>query len=73
MPPSTICWSCSGERGYHGTSMSVIAGHLKLSRSSIYQTFGDKQALFVQVLQRYGRCRVPGLGDDALSPRGELT
>ena len=60
------------ERGYHGTSMSVVAAHLKLSRSSIYQAFGSKQALFVQVLRRYGPCRVPGLGDDALSPRGEL-
>lgn len=60
------------ERGYHGTPIRAVADHLKLSRSSIYQTFGSKQALFVQVLRRYGPCRVPGLGDAALSPRGEL-
>ena len=60
------------ERGYHGTPIRMVADHLNLSRSSIYQTFGDKQALFVQALRRYGRCRVPGLGDDTLSPRGEL-
>lgn len=60
------------DRGYYGTPIRVVADHLNLSRSSIYVNFGDKQALFVQVLRRYGPCRVPGLGDAALSPRGEL-
>ena len=36
------------ERGYQGTSMLVIAAHLNLSRSTIYETFGTKWALFEQ-------------------------
>jgi len=40
------------QRGYHRTSMEAIAGHLKLSRSSIYATFHSKQQLFVRALRR---------------------
>ena len=63
------------ERGYHGTSMQAIAAHLKLSRSSVYYTFRDKSALFVQALRRYtGEERAPGLSElsGAGSPRAAL-
>ena len=64
------------ERGYHGTTTQVIAEHLKLSRSTIYYTFGGKSALFVQVLRRYyGACRAPGLSElssNVPSPRAAL-
>ena len=39
------------ERGYRATSMRDIAKHTGVSRSSVYATFGDKHALFLQALR----------------------
>ena len=51
-----------GERGYLNTTMEELALRLGLSRSSIYATFGDKQSLFAQTLQRYSATgREPGM------------
>lgn len=62
-------------RGYHATGMFDVARRLGISRSCVYNTFGDKPSLFAQTLQRYGtECRAPGMhalrGDD--SPRAAL-
>ena len=62
-------------RGYHDTSMQIIADHLGISRSSVYVTYGGKHALFVSALHRYGpSCRGPGLKDlrDSSAPRAAL-
>ena len=62
-------------RGYHDTSMQIIADHLGISRSCVYATYGGKDALFVSALHRYGpSCRGPGLQDlrDASAPRAAL-
>ncbi|MBO9584076.1 MAG: TetR/AcrR family transcriptional regulator [Flavobacterium sp.] len=40
-------------KGYNGTSAQDLVNHLGLSRSSLYDTFGDKQKLFVKALKRY--------------------
>ncbi|GAA5089746.1 TetR/AcrR family transcriptional regulator [Chryseobacterium ginsengisoli] len=40
-------------KGYNGTSAQDLVTHLGLSRSSLYDTFGDKQKLFAQSLKRY--------------------
>ncbi|MBS7254469.1 TetR/AcrR family transcriptional regulator [Flavobacterium branchiicola] len=40
-------------KGYNGTSAQDLVTHLGLSRSSLYDTFGDKQKLFVKALKRY--------------------
>jgi TetR/AcrR family transcriptional repressor of nem operon len=40
-------------KGYNGTSAQDLVTHLGLSRSSLYDTFGDKQQLFTKSLQRY--------------------
>ncbi|MBE8726970.1 TetR/AcrR family transcriptional regulator [Flavobacterium hungaricum] len=40
-------------KGYNGTSAQDLVTHLGLSRSSLYDTFGDKQKLFVTALKRY--------------------
>jgi TetR/AcrR family transcriptional regulator, transcriptional repressor for nem operon len=39
--------------GYSGSSMQDIVDHMGLSRSSIYDTFGDKRQLFLMALARY--------------------
>lgn len=40
-------------KGYNGTSAQDLVTHLGLSRSSLYDTFGDKQKLFSKSLRRY--------------------
>ncbi|MDR7371247.1 TetR/AcrR family transcriptional regulator [Flavobacterium aquidurense] len=40
-------------KGYNGTSAQDLVTHLGLSRSSLYDTFGDKQKLFAKALNKY--------------------
>ncbi|WP_458121353.1 TetR/AcrR family transcriptional regulator [Paenibacillus sp. Z6-24] len=40
-------------QGYEKTSMQELVDTMGIHRRSIYDTFGDKHALFIQVLQRY--------------------
>jgi TetR/AcrR family transcriptional repressor of nem operon len=40
-------------KGYNATSMQVLVDELGISRSSLYDTFGDKHALFMTALERY--------------------
>ena len=50
------------ERGFQDTQPAELARRIGVSRSTIYATFGDKQSLFAQTLQRYGtECRAPGM------------
>jgi TetR/AcrR family transcriptional regulator, transcriptional repressor for nem operon len=41
------------ERGYEGTSLADLEAHLGLGRQSLYNSFGDKHALFLKALERY--------------------
>jgi TetR/AcrR family transcriptional repressor of nem operon len=41
------------EKGYNGTSMDDLVQATGLSRSSIYDTFGDKHGLFLKTLDQY--------------------
>jgi AcrR family transcriptional regulator len=41
------------ERGYAGTSLADLETSTGLTRSSLYQAFGSKEALFAQVLALY--------------------
>src|SRR5262245_47665369 len=43
------------KRGYEGTSLADLEAHLGLGRQSLYNTFGDKQSLFLKALERYRR------------------
>jgi TetR/AcrR family transcriptional repressor of nem operon len=47
------------QQGYHGTSASDLVSHLGVSRSSLYDTFGDKHSLYIRALHQY-RKRVIG-------------
>jgi TetR/AcrR family transcriptional regulator, transcriptional repressor for nem operon len=44
-----IFWS----KGYNGTSMQDLIDGLGISRSSLYDTYGDKKTLFLSVLRHY--------------------
>jgi TetR/AcrR family transcriptional repressor of nem operon len=40
-------------KGYNGTSMQEVVDALGISRSSLYDTFGDKHALYIKALTHY--------------------
>jgi AcrR family transcriptional regulator len=40
-------------KGYEGTSLDDLTRAMKINRSSLYSTFGDKAALFRKVIERY--------------------
>ncbi|MCM3629662.1 TetR/AcrR family transcriptional regulator [Paenibacillus glycanilyticus] len=41
-------------QGYEKTSMQDLVEHMGIHRRSIYDTFGDKHALYLLALKRYG-------------------
>lgn len=41
------------KKGYHATSMHDLVDALKLNRSSIYDTYGNKHTLFIKCLKSY--------------------
>ena len=44
-----VFWS----RGYEAASMEALITHMGINRQSLYDTFGDKHALYLQALDRY--------------------
>ena len=44
------------QHGYEATSMRDLAASMGLTAPSLYNAFGDKQALFARALQRYLDC-----------------
>jgi TetR/AcrR family transcriptional repressor of nem operon len=63
-------------KGYNGTSAQDLVTHLGLSRSSLYDTFGDKQKLFSMALKRYqkqGQDYVKNLLEEAEDIKAALT
>ncbi|HVS93991.1 MAG TPA: TetR/AcrR family transcriptional regulator [Mucilaginibacter sp.] len=40
-------------KGYNATSMQDLVDGLGISRSSLYDTYGDKHTLFIRALERY--------------------
>ena len=45
-----VFWS----RGYEAASIQDLVKHMGINRQSLYDTFGDKHALYLQSLDRYG-------------------
>lgn len=41
------------EKGYNGTSTQALVDGLGISRSSLYDTFGDKHQLYMKALETY--------------------
>ena len=50
-------------RGYEATSLADLETHLGLGRQSLYNTFGDKQALFLRALDHYRRTQGEAMVD----------
>ena len=41
------------QKGYEGTSMQDLVDGMQINRASIYDTFGNKEQLYLSALQRY--------------------
>lgn len=62
-------------RGFEAVSVQDLVDHLGISRSSLYQTFGDKQALYLAALDRYrqqGEGEARMLREAATDPLGAI-
>ena len=44
---------CFWQNGYEATSVRDLAAHMGITGASLYNAFGDKHALFRQVVERY--------------------
>lgn len=47
----TLFW----QRGYAGTSVAQLVEETGVNRHSLYETFGDKRALYMKALERFDR------------------
>ena len=56
-------------RGYNNTSYSQIVKHLGINRSSIYDTYGNKEALFIAALKHYLKASHGGKSPSYEEPR----
>ena len=63
---------CFWDRGYEATSVRDLAAKMRISGPSLYNTYGDKHALFAQALERYldnsARALIKRL-EDSLPPK----
>src|SRR6202000_934506 len=48
-PAMEVFW----EKGYEGASLSDLTEAMGINRPSLYAAFGDKEALFRRVMERY--------------------
>jgi TetR/AcrR family transcriptional repressor of nem operon len=46
------------EQGYHVTSLSDLENYMKINRSSIYPTYGDKKELLLKCLDKYQQSKL---------------
>lgn len=56
------------EKGYAATSVRDLVAHLGVSSSSLYATFGDKDAIFLLALKRHSRIEREMLRDVLSQP-----
>lgn len=49
------------KQGYSATSVQDLVSHLGINRASIYDTYGDKEKLFLKALEQYRKINVQGV------------
>ncbi|QRM44275.1 TetR/AcrR family transcriptional regulator [Rhizobium sp. BG4] len=52
------------QHGYEGSSTDALLTAMKISRQSMYDTFGDKRSLYLEALKRYNTDSVSRIIDD---------
>lgn len=58
------------DRGYKGTSLQDLVECMGINRASLYDTFGDKYALFTETLHTYNRTFVKPLLESRIKQYG---
>ncbi len=51
------------EKGYEGTSLDDLTTAMRINRSSLYSTFGDKESLFRRAVAQYGEAQLTFVAD----------
>ena len=49
------------ERGYEAASLAQLLKHMGISRKSMYDTFGNKQSLFLKALEHYAQTELKSI------------
>ncbi|MDF1676722.1 MAG: TetR/AcrR family transcriptional regulator [Vicingaceae bacterium] len=49
------------KQGYSATSVQDLVTHLGINRASIYDTFGDKEKLFLKAFENYRKANTQGI------------
>lgn len=62
-----VFWS----EGYEGASIGRLSDRMHLPKSSLYQTYGDKEGLFLATIARYAETRLAPVAQ-TLTPRASL-
>ena len=60
------------EKGYKGASLRDLTDAMKINPSSLYNTIGDKHALFLRCVQRYTDDRKEYIAQHTLNSRSPL-
>ena len=60
------------KKGYEATSVQDLLDHMGINRGSMYDTFGDKNALFVEAVEHYGRTVMQRAYDTLEAPGSPL-
>lgn len=55
------------ERGYEAASLAQLLKHMGISRKSMYDTFGNKQSLFLKALEHYAQTELREIREKLLA------
>ena len=55
------------KRGYQAASLAELLQNMGISRKSMYDTFGNKQALFLKALEHYAQTRLRSIKEQLLT------
>lgn len=59
-------------RGYEAASLAELLQHMGISRKSMYDTFGNKQSLFLKALDQYAQTRLRSIREQLLASGSPL-
>ena len=60
------------KRGYEAASLAELLDNMGISRKSMYDTFGNKQSLFLKALEHYAQTRLRQIREQLLSSGSPL-
>ena len=61
------------ERGYEAASLAELLKNMGISRKSMYDTFGNKQSLFLKALEHYSQTELRSIREQLLAPKSTLS